>query len=55
MHQSASHQYLQIVDYISWAIYVKWERNELRPYQKVQHLIRSEFDIFEYGYDEYLS
>jgi len=53
MHQSASHQYLQIVDYISWAIYVKCEKNELRPYQHMQHLIQSEFDIFKYGYDEY--
>ena len=53
MHQSCSHPYLQIVDYVSWAIFVKWERNELRPYQKIQHLIKSEFDIFKDGYDEY--
>ena len=28
MHSSASHHYLQIVDYCSWAIYVKNEKGE---------------------------
>jgi hypothetical protein len=50
MHDSASHHCLQIVDYLCWAIYVKWERGELRPYQAVRHLIQSEFPIFRYGY-----
>lgn len=49
MHQSASHPYLQIVDYFSWAIYVKWERGETRPYHMIRHLIKSEFPIFQYG------
>jgi hypothetical protein len=50
MHHSASHPYLQIVDYLSWAIYVKWERGEVRPYKEVKHLIFSEFLIFEHGF-----
>lgn len=50
MHQSASHHYLQMVDYLSWAIYVKWERGEFRPHRTVKHLIRSEFPIFRHGY-----
>lgn len=46
MHPSISHPYLQIVDYCSWAIYVKNERAEYRPYKKISKLIASEFDIF---------
>lgn len=49
MHSSASHHYLQIVDYISWAVFVKWERNELRPYGEIQHLLKREFDMFRHG------
>ncbi|MFQ5997548.1 MAG: DUF3800 domain-containing protein [Dehalococcoidales bacterium] len=49
MHSSVSHYYLQIVDYCSWAIYVKHERGEHRPYSKVQGLVSSEFRIFEDG------
>ncbi len=48
-HPSASHHGLQMVDYLSWAIYVKWERNELRPHAAVKHLVHSEFDIFQHG------
>jgi len=49
MHSSASHHYLQIVDYISWAIYVNWERGEDRPLEQVRHLVKSQFPIFEHG------
>lgn len=48
-HQSRSHPYLQMVDYCGWAVYVKWERGELRPFQRIRHAVRSEFDIFAYG------
>ena len=53
MHSSASHLYLQLVDYCSWAVYVKWERGELRPYTEIKHLLRSEYDIFEKGHTEW--
>ena len=49
MHDSRTHPYLQMVDYCSWAIYVKWEKQELRPYRTIKALIRSEFDIFRTG------
>ena len=49
MHSSASHHYLQMVDYLSWAMYVKWERNEIRPYSQVSHQFKSEFSIFQDG------
>lgn len=47
MHSSMSHMYLQIVDYCSWAIYRKWEINDLRPYEKVNGLLRSELLLYE--------
>lgn len=49
MHDSASHHCLQIVDYLCWAIYVKCERGEARPYEAICHLIKSEFPIFRFG------
>jgi len=53
MHDSASHHWLQMVDYLCWAIYVKWERGEIRPYEAVRHLTQSEFSIFRYGYTDW--
>ena len=47
MHSSASHPYLQIVDYCSWAVYVKWERGEMRPFNQIKNLVRSEFLIYQ--------
>ena len=47
MHSSASHPYLQIVDYCSWAVYVKWERGEIRPFNQIKNLVRSEFLIYQ--------
>lgn len=46
MHATATHPYLQIVDYCSWAVYVKWERGELRPYNSIRGLVKSEFLIY---------
>ena len=47
MHSSASHPYLQIVDYCSWAVYVKWERGEIRPFNQIKTLVKSEFLIYQ--------
>lgn len=49
MHASMSHPYLQLVDYANWSIYVKWERNETRPYNSIKHMLKSEFPIFAHG------
>ena len=46
MHCSASHPYLQLVDYCSWALYVKWERGETRPFNKIKNLVKSQFRIY---------
>jgi hypothetical protein len=48
-HASKSHLYLQAVDYCNWAVYVKWERGELRPYGMIRSKLRSEFEIFREG------
>jgi hypothetical protein len=49
MHSSATHPYLQIVDYCSWAIYRKWETGDLRPFAQIMPFVKSQFEIFEQG------
>lgn len=48
-HSSQADINNQISDYCCWAIAVKHERNELRPYQIIKSKIKSEFDIFRMG------
>jgi NADH dehydrogenase/NADH:ubiquinone oxidoreductase subunit G len=43
----------QIADYGSWSKYVKIERNETRPFAEINHLVKSEFDVFRTGTTEY--
>jgi hypothetical protein len=51
---SSSDCYLQVVDYINWAIYRKWERNDTRSYDLIKHTLKKpERDIFENGYKDY--
>lgn len=52
-HQSKSHFYLQIADYCCWAVYVKWEKGETRPHERIKGKIRSEFDVFSKGNKKY--
>ncbi len=48
-HASKSNFDLQIVDYCNWAIYRKWEINDLRSYEGIKKVIKSEFNIFRAG------
>jgi len=48
-HASKSCVGLQIADYCNWAIFRKWEREDLRSYELISSGIRSEFDIFKSG------
>jgi hypothetical protein len=48
-HQVKADINCQIADYCGWAIGIKWERNELRPYNLINDKIKSEFDIFQAG------
>lgn len=52
-HQSKADINCQIADYCGWAIYVKNERQELRPIKQVQSKVKSEFPIFQRGETEY--
>ncbi|GAG59089.1 unnamed protein product, partial [marine sediment metagenome] len=36
-----------------WAIYVKWSKKEMRPYRKIQNMLKNEFDYFRHGTTTY--
>lgn len=44
-HESKSSFDLQIVDYVNWAIYRKWERGELRSYDLIRPAVRQEIEL----------
>lgn len=49
-----SNYFLQIADYINWAIYRKWENNDLRSYDLIKKFLRrKELDLFKRGVTEY--
>lgn len=51
---SSSNSYLQICDYINWAIYRKWEKSDVRSYELIQNLLgKQELDIFLEGDTQY--
>jgi hypothetical protein len=52
-HESASCFSLQVADYCNWAIYKKWEGQDLRSYCIIESGIKSEFDIFKTGTEHF--
>jgi hypothetical protein len=48
-HESKSNPYLQVIDYVNWAIYRKWDRGDCRSYDIIKAAVRSEFEIFRTG------
>lgn len=48
-HSSAAHPFLQAADYCGWAIFRKWERDDLRSYNLIKSSMRSEWDVFRSG------
>ncbi len=52
-HQMKSDINCQISDYCCWAIFVKWNRDEMRPYSEIVHRVQSEFDLFRTGTKRY--
>ncbi len=54
-HNAKSDLNCQIADYCCWAISIKWERQETRPYQLLENknIIKSEFDLFQRGFNTY--
>lgn len=45
-HDSKSNPYLQVADYVNWAIYRKWDRGDSRSYALIERAICGEEDIF---------
>jgi hypothetical protein len=52
-HASKSSFGLQVADYCNWAIYRKWEGEDVRSYDLIRSRILSEFDIFRTGTRHY--
>ncbi len=52
-HQSRADLNLQVADYISWAIYRKWARGDVRSYGLIESCIRSEDDPLKDTVPEY--
>jgi hypothetical protein len=48
-HRSCADLNCQLADYCCWAISVKWERAELRPYEEIKKRIQNEFPLFRNG------
>jgi hypothetical protein len=48
-HPSKSNFDLQMVDYMNWAIFRKWETQDNRSHEIIQPAIKSEFDVFRTG------
>jgi hypothetical protein len=54
-HSACADLNCQLADYCCWALAVRKERGENRPYEIIQKMIKSEFDIFQLGKTEYYS
>jgi hypothetical protein len=52
-HQTCADLNCQLADYCCWAIAVKVERGEGRPYEVIKDQVKSVFDIFRNGDIEY--
>lgn len=52
-HQACADLNCQLADYCCWAISVKAERGEKRPYEIIKPRVKSVFDIFKDGNREY--
>ena len=50
---SKSDMNLQVVDYLNWAVFKKWERNDVRSYDLIKDCVKSEFEVFKNGKNLY--
>ena len=48
-HASKSNLDLQIADYCTWAIYRKWNSQDVRSFRRVQAAVRREWDVLQAG------
>jgi len=52
-YSSKSDLNLQIVDYFNWAIFRKWERDDVENFDLIKDSIYSEFNVFKIGTNRY--
>ncbi len=52
-HSSNSDLNCQLADYCCWAVSIKNERNEIRPYEIIKAHIKNHFEIFKSGTTEF--
>lgn len=52
-HASKSSSSLQVADYLNWAIFRAWERDDRRSLDLISNMVRSQFDIFQSGVRKY--
>jgi hypothetical protein len=53
-HPAASNPWIQAVDYCCWAVFKKWERQDLRTYDQLRHrLLAPELDALRRGAQRY--
>lgn len=52
-HQACADLNCQLADYCCWAISIKTERKERRPFEIIKSQVKSAFDIFKNGDKEY--
>lgn len=52
-HASRSHYGLQVADYCNWAVFRKWQKDDVEFYDRIKSAVRSEFDIFRSGTRHY--
>ena len=48
-HTAKSHYGLQVADYCSWGVFIKWEKDEHKYYQRIKPALMSELNIFQTG------
>ncbi len=44
---------LQVADYCCWAVFRKWQRQDMEHYDRIKGALCSEFDIFQRGARHY--
>jgi hypothetical protein len=52
-HESCKDPLLWVADYCSWAVQRKWEHGDTRSYDLIKGKIRTEYDLFAPGPEEY--
>ncbi|MGR3179981.1 MAG: hypothetical protein ACUZ8E_18225 [Candidatus Anammoxibacter sp.] len=44
---------MQVLDYLNWSIFRKWERGDTRSYELIKKAVDGEWDVFRDGNSTY--